>query len=509
MPISNTESLFKLIKSLTKADKRNFRLYAKRVQGDDSLKFIQLFDAVDKMSDLDESKLIERLDNIKKGQLSNLKRHLYSQILTSLRLISISRIKAIEIREHIDFAHILYSKGLYLQSLKILQRAKKMSEKEELDILTLEIIEFQKVIESRHITNTGPVSNDALTVEASVAIGKIDNSISLSNLRVRLHGYYIRNSHVKNEIEKKEIINYLQANLPNIHERSLGFPENVYLHQCYVWYYYILLDFESCLLSAIQWINVFTRKPELTALDPDLYMRGYHYALTAAFNLKKIKDLKQFLKELESFRKANYSKFNENSKIFSFLYVHWARLNVHFLEGTFDEGVKSLPATFRRINMYKDRVAPHRIMVFYYKIAWMYLGAGDPGKSIQYVSKILNDSSEDFREDIQSYSRLLFLMAHYDLDNMDLLPYLVRTVDAYFKRFPALNRLQNRSLQFFRRVQNIPIHDRTNLLIGFQKDLTSIYKDVYEWRAFLYLDILSWVNAKIERRSMKGMLDIQ
>ena len=140
MPISNSASLFSLIKSLTKADKRNFKLYAKRVQGDESLKFIQLFDLLDRMPVLNEDKLIEKLDNIEKGQLSNLKRHLYSQILISLRLIHKGRVKSVEIREQIDFAHVLYNKSLFLQSLKLLQRAKKISEKEELDLLTLEII---------------------------------------------------------------------------------------------------------------------------------------------------------------------------------------------------------------------------------------------------------------------------------------------------------------------------------------------------------------------------------
>ena len=173
-------------------------MYAKRVQDDDSLKFIQLFDIIDKMKEFDDTKIIARLDNIEKGQYSNLKRHLYRQILISLRLISIKRVKSIEIREHIDFAHVLYSKSLFQQSLKLLQRAKKMSEKEELDLLTLEIIEFQKIIESRHITNSGPLKNDALTKEATITVNKVDNSILLSNLRVNLHSYYIRNSHIKN-----------------------------------------------------------------------------------------------------------------------------------------------------------------------------------------------------------------------------------------------------------------------------------------------------------------------
>ncbi len=494
---------------MTKADKRNFKLYAKRVQGDESLKFIQLFDILDKMKNLDDGKIVEKLDGIPKGQYSNLKRHLYSQILISLRLISISRMKSIEIREHLDSAQVLYSKGLFLQSLRILQRAKNMSEKEELDLLTLEIIEFQKIIESRHITNSGPLKNDALTKAAFDTIKKVNNSIALSNLRVNLHSYYIRNSHIKSEKEKNEVISYLKERLPQISEEILGFPERVYLYQCYVWHYYILLDFKRCYDYAVKWVNVFEDQNELKFLDTDLYMRGYHYMLTASFNLKDIGNLQRHLEELQHFRKSNYSKFNENSKIFSFMYVHWARFNVHFLTGSFDEGVSIIPRTLRRINLYKDRIAPHRLMLFYYKIAWMYLGAGKPDKAVTYISKIINNDLEDFREDIQSYSRLLFLMLHYDMDNMELLPYLVRTVDSFFRKTKIQNKLQSRTLQFFKKVTSVPIVQRSKLMADFKSDLIEIYQDPFELRAFLYLDILSWATARLDKkRKMQGMLSL-
>ena len=484
---------------MTKADKRNFKLYAKRIQSDDDMMFLQLFDVMDKMKDMDEEEIVSKLELTDKGQLSNLKRHLYKQILTSLRMISTGRIKSIEIREQIDYAHVLYSKGLFRQSLKILQRAKKMALKEELDLLQLEIIEFQKMIESRHITNTGPIKNEGLLKEASEVVSRVQHSISMSNLSVLLHGYYIKNSHVKNNIEKQEVIHLFKQKMTEVNLEEMGYVEKIYMHQCEVWYYYILLDFKSCYDAALKWVQVFDDIPELKILDSDLYMRGYHYLLTAAYNAKKGKRLTQHYNELLSFRKSNYAKFNENSKIFSFMYVHWARLNIHFLNGTYEEGVKILPSTLRRIRIYKTRMATHRIMVFYYKIAWMYLGAGSPGKVVTYINLIINDDIEDFREDIQSYSRLLYLMAHYDLDNLELLPYLVRTVDAFFKKIKSSNKLQTRSLQFFKKVHTLPVSDRIELFKEFKKDLEEIAKDPFEKRAFLYLDVLSWVKSKLSR----------
>ncbi|MFT7451938.1 MAG: hypothetical protein ACI9VN_002666, partial [Patescibacteria group bacterium] len=74
MPISHSQSLFQLIKSLTKAEKRNFKLYAKRNHSGDSLKFIDLFDIMDKQSEVDETSIFKKLKGLSKPQYANLKR---------------------------------------------------------------------------------------------------------------------------------------------------------------------------------------------------------------------------------------------------------------------------------------------------------------------------------------------------------------------------------------------------------------------------------------------------
>ena len=104
MPISNSEQLFRLIKSLTKSEKRSFKLYAQRSHNQSTSKFIQLFDILDSMEAYDEDMIIKKSSHIKKSQLSNLKRHLYSQIMKALRNIHIDKELDIQIREQLDFA---------------------------------------------------------------------------------------------------------------------------------------------------------------------------------------------------------------------------------------------------------------------------------------------------------------------------------------------------------------------------------------------------------------------
>ena len=124
MPNRSSDALFQLIKSLEKSEKRNFKLYITRNSSSEDLKSIQLFDALDKMEEYDEVQLLNKNKNFRKSQLSNAKAHLYREILSSLRLIRQEENIDIQLHEQLDYARILYNKGLYLQSLKTLDRIK-------------------------------------------------------------------------------------------------------------------------------------------------------------------------------------------------------------------------------------------------------------------------------------------------------------------------------------------------------------------------------------------------
>lgn len=71
MPSRFTDNLFQLVKSLEKAEKRNFKLYIKRSSGKGDLKIIELFDALDKLEEYDEPLLLKKMPSIEKPQLAN------------------------------------------------------------------------------------------------------------------------------------------------------------------------------------------------------------------------------------------------------------------------------------------------------------------------------------------------------------------------------------------------------------------------------------------------------
>jgi hypothetical protein len=235
----------------------------------------------------------------------------------------------------------------------------------------------------------------------------------------------------------------------------------------------------------------------LAESDPDLLMRGYHYVLTCAYNLRQKKVFDSYLEALEAYREQHYSRFNTNSQINSFLYVHYGRLNRHFLHETYQEGLQVIPSTLRRLQKYRSKLDAHRIMVFYFKIAWMHLMAGEPGSAINYLNNILQMEVGSLREDIQGYSRLMFLMAHYDAGNDEIIEYLVRSARQFLGRMQEKNRLQGATLAFFQKIAKSNGIKRKTLFNTFLKEITALEDDVFEKRSRLYLDIGAWLRVRI------------
>jgi len=136
-----------LIKSLEKSEKRNFKLFARRNSATENLKTIQLFDALDGITEYDEKLILKKAKGISKLQLSNVKANLYKQILSSLRLIKEEDNIDIHLHEQMDHARILYNKGLYLQSLKAIDKLKETARSYQQPTYLQQALFFEKKID--------------------------------------------------------------------------------------------------------------------------------------------------------------------------------------------------------------------------------------------------------------------------------------------------------------------------------------------------------------------------
>lgn len=500
------DPLFRLIKLLTKAEKRHFRLYANRTVSKNERKFLLLFDALDKMEVYDEAALVKRLPSSERSHLPHLKRHLFRQLLSSLRLVHIQRNIDIQIREQLDFARVLYGKGLYMESLRILERTKQTAEEHHQDILHLEVIEFQKFIEARHITRSRQVGRkmDKLLLDATQRSEVTLASSELSNLNIQIQGYYIDHGHTKTPEDEAQLhLAWLEMQpLPKRIESVGTFFEKVNRFQAHLWYNYIRLNLPAARENAAEWVALFRLNPQMCTKDPDLYMRGLYYLLTFNFLLNDATDYKRYLDEFSDFVTDLKDEFMPGSELIAFQYLSLSRLNHLLLTCRFEEAPPVVEDVRAGLQKYGDRLDDHRLMLFYYKFAYFKFALGDYQGALDELDDILQTRTNFLREDIHYNAHLLELLCRYHLEQFVLLDYRLTALQRLINKGRDVSRLHRIGLSILRRILGRPAAERNAILQQFLPDLLSLQHDPIERKSLKYLDLATWVESLLKNRTL-------
>lgn len=507
MPKQKTDDLLQLIVSLTRAEKRHFRLFVKRNQSSNDILFLQLFDHLDKHQQYDETQLLKRIPEIKKSQLSNLKAHLYKQLLTSLRLLSKNNNQDIQIRESIDYARVLYNKGLYRQALDVLEKAKQSAQQSRFDTLALEILEFEKRIEGQYITGSIEGRAEELRLQSMEMSERIIHANELSNLSLQMYALYLKMGYVRNEKDFLFIRDFFRSHLPaNLAYDKLDFWSKLYYCKAYYWYYHTIQDFPQCYRYSQRWLELFQQDENAIQMHAAVYIKGLHKMLNALYNTLQYERFKEMIKVLEAFPKQVKTEKSLNNESLYYLFWYMHQIKLHFLEGTFSDGVQLVKPLMKIIDSNEYNWDDRRILVFYYRIACLYFGSGNNDKAIDYLNLIINQKNPDYREDIQSFARILNLIAHFELGNRQLVEYQVKSVYRFLAKLEDLHDVQKEIFYFLRKTPRMRPDELKGEFVRLKEKLAKLEEQPFTRRPFLYLDIISWLESKIENRSVQEVI---
>lgn len=500
MPNAIKHQLFRLIKSLNKAEKRNFKLYATRAGSTGDNKFIKLFDVLDRLKEPDDQAVMKRM-RINTGQFSNLKRHLYQQLLTSLRLIYIKKEVDIELREQIDFARILYGKGHYLDALRALERARSRAAEHNQDLLQFEILEFQKLIEARHITLSRQVDNkmDLLLRDSAEQGQMVAITSDLFNLNIQIHGLYIEHGHGRTEGEREANEEFwwsLQPRLAEHGKENYTFRQKANRYQAAMWFRYIQLDFTGAQSAALSVHTLFTLEPQMTLKDPDLYLRSLYYVAMFAYLNKELKTVYRYQERLLQFLNNKDIHLNANSRHIGQVYAYLTSLNRHILEGD----VQAMNALSDEIiNTYiKGDFRPnsHRWGLFLYKCAAARFLAGAFDMALDQLNDIINMRGGILREDLLINARLLHTLCNFELGNYSLVDYHLTGLARLLRRSREAALVHNLTVSGVRRLLKTPVAEHREIYEKLRKEVATVESQPFEQKALSYFDLSWWLDGK-------------
>lgn len=173
--------------------------------------------------------------------------------------------------------------------------------------------------------------------------------------------------------------------------------------------------------------------------------------------------------------------------------------------GTFKEGIKIVPYILEQIKANELFIDEYRVMIFNYKIASLYFGNGNYSICIDFLQKIIQQTGDE-RNDLQGYARILHLIAHYELGNFELMEYLTKSVYRFLAKKEYLTEIEKEMFKYLRNSFSITRKELLVALNDLLGKIKNLEKNNFETRVFAYLDIVSWIESKVNNKTLESIL---
>ncbi len=491
--------LFQLIKSLTKSEKRYFKLTARSQKAKGGSNYLKLFEAIEKQQVYDEELIKKKFSGsafIK--HLPSEKNYLYTLIEKSLVKFHASSSDEIELDDHLHAAEIFFKKGLYLQSSKALEKALSLALESELYSKLFKISELQlQLIPQVALSAESMKEKYTRSLEnVRLAFRMLENQARYNELHsdfyqlIRKEGELARSA-----AERLRLENIMLDPLLQDESHALTKSSRRLFYFIHATYHHVTGNPEKAYHFEEREVAQMESDKKMMTDSSLIYTARVSNMCETSLRMKNYSLCK---KNLEKLRNAPAAYPLEKARLFYRYYDFALRLQV--MTGEFDKAValvKPIESGFAR---YKENIHKSRQISLYYHFAYAYFGNGDYKASLGWINRVLEEKT-DLRSDLLCYARLLNCIVHFELKNYLQLESAYKSTQYFFSKRKKLYQFEATFLKYFRKVCNAPgSKTEKNVLTDFNNELLALLKDPRESAALEYFDLPSWLESRIEKR---------
>jgi len=503
------ESLFELIRSLSKSEKRYFKLLSSRHTIGDENNYVRLFDYIEKQTVYNEELLFKEFAGEPfLHRFSITKKRLYDHILSALDAFHSASSSDAQIFKLLHSADILYTKSLYDQCGRILRSAEKLAEKQEKFILLAEIRKKQKkLIENNGYFESSIDELEEVRSKDEMILQEIARNNSLWQIKSHLFFHLSRKGKARSE-EEYAVYSAIYDKLPiDLPVENLPFETAYLYNHIRSAYWFAVGDLEKSYVYLKLNHRVFDQRDGVTGPNLNNYFSLLTNAIFVSETLGYHHDSTEYLKKLKAIPVRFDLSSNEDMQIKLFASTYSIELSLLTHRGDYSQADALIPAIERGLMEFGEKISPVRKAFIQFKIATVELGLNNHSAALKWINAILNDSDLDDSEDILSYTQILDLLVHLEMKHRQLLPYAMKNTQRFLKTRNRLYTFERVFLQFVsKRIKCNNEIDAEILWEGLYNDLSAIKEDSFEGLSLEHFDFISWAEAKFKKRSFTDIL---
>lgn len=508
--MSKGDKLHRLIHSLELNEKRYFKLQSSVQKKESNL--VRLFDFYVDSKEYDEAVLRQRFSGEKfLDQLAVTQNHLYELILRNMRSYHLKRSTEFSLQGMMQDVQFLYEKGLFEQAIEVLSKVRKAALKNDSFLIILSVLEWEsKLLSEGFYVGKDEFDIDVVSEEYYEILGLMQNEREYVDLQSKIFNNYYKIGIERNNTDYKtndQIINQFALKDSG---RALTFKSKCCYLNIHAQYHKINGN----------WNKAYEFRKELYDLvwgkfgstyGHDIVKRYFvavNNLIPVCISLRKWKEAEDYIVKMESIEERSLSNyFSDEMRTRILMQASIGRLALYSRLGRMEEGlelVSRLEGQKEQLSLYHRKYV---LLHLYFNIAYFLFTVGMHSKSIRWLNLVLNDNDIRSAEDLHASTRILTMMLQYELGRSELLEYLARSTYRFLSKLEGLYAFEEVMLAFMKKCsKNDHFNEDQTLFINLKQDLESVSYEPSERNSLSTLDIVAWVDSKIESRPLHLIL---
>jgi hypothetical protein len=497
-----SDNLFRLIKSLTKSEKRYFNLYSSRHTLGEKNNYVVLFEAIDKQKEYDEEALLKQFRKeafIK--QFSITKARLYDSVMASLDAFHASSSIDAQLKRDLHCAEILYKKALYDQCAKLLVSVKKTATRYEKHSSLLEINLWEKkLIETENYGRKTEEDIMKILNEDTMISEKIRNYNEYWNIKSRFFMILNKQGKVRNADELQRFKKIIDNTLLKGEDKALSRETRYLFFHIYSAYYFGIGDYEKSYENLVKAVELIENNPDIFKEEPNIYFSVLTNTIYVGNQLKKYDQVFADLKKLRSTLAQFETGKNDDLEVKLFSSAMSIELTIYMQTGEFEKAIELAPIVEAKLQKFEGKFTKLRESYFYFIMAACFFGAEKYSLSLRWINKLLNSPNFEESEDIYCFAQIMSLIIHIELKHDDFVPHAFKSTYRFLNSRNKVYKFENVFLDFVGKILKTTRRDeQTTYYKELMAALEELKSDSFERSAFEYFDFISWAESKVRR----------
>lgn len=500
-----TDDLLSLIQSLNQTEKRYFKIFAQRHVIGKSNAYINLFDAVDaagKKGNYDESEIRKQLNKIiPTTSFAVVKNYLYNLILKSMRAYHEDDNETHAISLRLLDIEFLMQKGLYDKALKLLKTIKQSAHALNRNFMLIEILSLQRRLMRHTLEKSSENTLQKSSEEEMACLQNITLELKYHHLYdqlfVMLQQYYqFRDERLLNKVQKI-MKNPLLANS----EQATTFEATIMYHLIHSDHAHLIGDAFKSKYHRHQIMVAYEAYPKMQQDESLRYLNSLNNYLTSCF---QINDLEQIAATLEKIKSIIPTNLEEESQIFK--NSTYLELLFYIQTNRFADAQQLVPVIESGLKKFGSKLPKGRILTIYYNVAVLFFVTEAFDECLTWINKIIFGDWENIRQDIQDSAKIIQIIVHFELGNIELLESLMRSTRRHLKETNRLYEVESLLLQLMKKLLRSPgKKERGNALQAAQLKLQQLISQS-ESAVTGTDEVQLWLDSRIKNKKISEIM---